>query len=105
MIKISLWIQFVAQLVLSGSAFFYLGHLRAHLHRTLVPGAIQGVIEFRSLLWVLPLVFGLQAFRLSRRPTVELPAVATFTAFSLLALACIIALGVWVTYPYAFREH
>jgi hypothetical protein len=57
----------------------------------------QGVIEWRSSLWLVPLAFGIAALRLSLRPGVEPGTVALFSAFSVLAVVCVIALAVLVT--------
>ena len=107
MLKTSLWVQVVAHLAIFGTAVFYLGHLEKHLHfhspEMMLPGSTLFVIRWRSALWLVPVAFGAIATRLSFRSSIDPPTVSVFTAFSILADVCVIALAVLVTcFPFGY---
>jgi len=106
-LKLPLWIHFAGHLALSPTAIFYLGHLSSYLEHAhggmLIPAITRAVIEWRNLLWLVPLCFGVIALWLSMRTTIEPPVILLYTSASVCTALCVISIATLVScFPFTY---
>ena len=101
-VKTWLWIHLIAQAAATTAAVLYLGRVREILHTVhpdfVLPWTTHYAIELRWALWLLPVAFGIIAWRLSLRPSVDSKTVGFVTAGAALVTLCVVSLAVLATW-------
>ena|SRR5688572_7233336 len=100
-LKLALWIHCGAQFVMAATVVSYVAHLQQHFvhayHMTALPVITHCAFHWRHAVWLIPVIFAAVALRMSVRKKLESATLSMYTAFSMLAIACTIALAVLAT--------
>jgi hypothetical protein len=101
LMKIALWIHCLIHVILAATLVFYFDQLHRHVMylakgKVYLPAVTHYAVHWRSILWLIPVVFAASAFVIQRRGMTP-DRYAIFNACSILVLVALIGITVLAT--------